>query len=67
MTPEDVVNDCLVELGREAEITPDIIDEIVMMLPDEITHLANQWGWNDTEVREKIYALIESKKIRINT
>lgn len=55
---EDVVNDCLVDLGRE--ISPDIITRIVQTLPSEIAHLADEWGWNDTEVREKIYTHIES-------
>ncbi|HDG5146746.1 TPA: hypothetical protein PCH88_003851 [Klebsiella pneumoniae] len=56
--PEDVVNDCLVELDRE--ITPEIIAKIVQMLPSDITHLAEEWGWNDTEVRDKVYTFIKS-------
>ncbi|HBT3679561.1 TPA: hypothetical protein MYN16_004145 [Klebsiella pneumoniae] len=56
--PEDVVNDCLVELGRE--ITPEIIAKIVQMLPSDITHLAEEWGWNDTEVGDKVYTFIKS-------
>lgn len=56
--PEDAVNDCLVELDRE--ITPEIIAKIVQMLPSDITHLAEEWGWNDTEVRDKVYTFIKS-------
>ncbi|MCR1256248.1 hypothetical protein [Klebsiella pneumoniae] len=56
--PEDEVNDCLVELDRE--ITPEIIAKIVQMLPSDITHLAEEWGWNDTEVRDKVYTFIKS-------
>lgn len=56
--PEDVVNDCLVELGRE--ITPEIIAKIVQTLPSDITHLADEWGWSDTEVRDKVYTFIKS-------
>ncbi|MBW5605507.1 hypothetical protein GQQ52_26770 [Klebsiella pneumoniae] len=56
--PEDVVNDCLVELDRE--ITPEIIAKIVQMLPSDITHLAEEWGWNDTEVVDKVYTFIKS-------
>lgn len=56
--PEDVVNDCLVELDRE--ITPEIIAKIVQMLPSDITHLAGEWGWNDTEVGDKVYTFIKS-------
>ncbi|ENZ7534627.1 TPA: hypothetical protein ACMEW7_004168 [Klebsiella pneumoniae] len=56
--PEDVVNDCLVELDRE--ITPEIIAKIVQMLPSDITHLAEEWGWNDTEVGDKVYTFIKS-------
>ena len=56
--PEDVVNDCLVELDRE--ITPEIIAKIVQMLPSDITHLAEEWGRNDTEVGDKVYTFIKS-------
>lgn len=56
--PEDVVNDCLVELDRE--ITPEIIAKIVQMLPSDITHLAEELGWNDTEVGDKVYTFIKS-------
>lgn len=56
--PEDVVNDCLVELGRE--ITPEIIAKIVQALPSNITHLADEWGWNDTEVGDMVYTFIKS-------
>lgn len=56
--PEDVVNDCLVELDRE--ITPEIIAKIVQMLPSDITHLAEECGWNDTEVGDKVYTFIKS-------
>lgn len=56
--PGDVVNDCLVELGRE--ITSEIIAKIVQVLPSDITHLADEWGWNDTEVRDKVYTFIKS-------
>ncbi|EMB2199962.1 TPA: hypothetical protein L9X29_003027 [Klebsiella pneumoniae] len=56
--PEDVVNDCLVELDRE--ITPEIIAKIVQMLPSDITHLAEEWGGNDTEVGDKVYTFIKS-------
>ncbi|WP_142914518.1 hypothetical protein [Klebsiella pneumoniae] len=56
--PEEVVNDCLVELDRE--ITPEIIAKIVQMLPSDITHLAEEWGWNDTEVGDKVYTFIKS-------
>ena len=56
--PEDVVNDCLVELDRE--ITPEIIAKIVQMLPSVITHLAEEWGWNDTAVGDKVYTFIKS-------
>lgn len=57
--PEDTVNDCLVELRRE--ITPEIIAKIVQKLPSDITHLAEEWGWNDTEVRDKVYIFIKSQ------
>ncbi len=56
--PGDVVNDCLVELGRE--ISPEIIVAIVQSLPSDINHLAEEWGWNDFEIGDKVYTFSKS-------
>jgi hypothetical protein len=31
-----------------------VVAQVYKQLPKDIHELANQWGWNDTEVREKI-------------
>lgn len=55
MTAEDVINDALVELGK----VPDelLIASVFDSLPNDVKALAREWGWNDTEVREKVYAV----------
>lgn len=35
--------------------------QIAKQLPREIYTLARQWGWNDTEVRDKVYRFIKYK------
>ncbi|MCY9738163.1 hypothetical protein M5X17_31210 [Paenibacillus alvei] len=36
------------------------INNIESSLPAEIKALASQWGWDDTEVRDKVFAWIQS-------
>ncbi|EAO9589061.1 hypothetical protein DPK04_18395 [Salmonella enterica subsp. enterica serovar Mikawasima] len=54
-TVEDLINDVLVNLGR----TPDelLIATVFDSLPDDVCRLAKEWGWCDTEVRERVYAV----------
>ncbi|WKB79226.1 hypothetical protein QYM22_10415 [Bacillus glycinifermentans] len=35
---------------------------IAKTLPAEIKFLAEQWGWNDTEVGDKVFCWIEQMK-----
>ncbi|HED1651934.1 TPA: hypothetical protein R4S58_003613 [Enterobacter hormaechei subsp. hoffmannii] len=55
MTAEDVINDALVELGK----VPDelLIASVFDSLSNDVKTLAREWGWSDTEVREKVYAV----------
>jgi len=55
MTVEDVVNDVLVDLGKTPEEL--LIATVFYSLPDDVNRLAKVWGWSDTEVREKVYAV----------
>ncbi|MWV44923.1 hypothetical protein GRF59_14975 [Paenibacillus sp. HJL G12] len=41
----------------EAQITA-----IINLIPDRIKDLADEWGWDDTEVRDFIYVLIRDSK-----
>ncbi|CAI8945452.1 transposase [Brevibacillus sp. IT-7CA2] len=54
------VHDCFLDITgtkpNEEQITI-IVEEV----PTDIKGLALQWGWFDTEVREKIYLWLESK------
>ncbi|MDR6779402.1 MULTISPECIES: hypothetical protein [Paenibacillus] len=38
------------------------IAAIINLIPDRIKTLAEEWGWNDTEVRDFIYVLIRDNK-----
>ena len=57
MTAEDVINDALVELGQEPNEA--LIALVLSIIPSDIKALAQEWGMADTEVREKIYNVIE--------
>ncbi|ARC67860.1 hypothetical protein ABEV78_12315 [Bacillus licheniformis] len=57
----DQIYDCFVSVyGR----VPNKIELkfIAKALPAEINFLADQWGWNDTEVGEKVFYWIEQMK-----
>lgn len=38
--------------------TTETILKIAKQIPKDIHGLAKQWGWNDTEVRDKVYRFI---------
>lgn len=54
----DVINDCFVDIvGRTTTMKErHFINE---HLPRGIKILAEQWGWNDTEVGDKVYLWIK--------
>lgn len=35
------------------------VGDIYRAIPDSVKRLAEEWGWNDTEVREKVYEVVE--------
>lgn len=50
----DQIHDCYYDYYRQKP-NPSSIAQIHKLLPNDIHLLANQWGWNDTEVGDKIY------------
>ena len=42
--------------------TDEQVKIIFNMLPDRIKHLANEWGWNDTEVGDAVCVWIRENK-----
>ncbi|CZV15795.1 Uncharacterised protein [Enterobacter hormaechei] len=55
MKAEDVINDVLIDLGKEPDDL--LIATIFDKLPADLKALAEEWGWVDTEVRERIYVI----------
>ncbi|WJV20738.1 hypothetical protein QU593_10010 [Rossellomorea marisflavi] len=58
---ENQINDCFVNnFGRKP--TERELWHLINNLPKEITDLAAQWGWNDTEVGDKTFRWIKQYK-----
>jgi hypothetical protein len=55
---KDTINDCFVDVYNRRPFAIEI-EHIQKHMPKEIKILAEQWGWNDTEVRDKIYRFIK--------
>ncbi|GAB6443351.1 hypothetical protein bcgnr5369_08490 [Bacillus cereus] len=53
---EDAIHDCYVSVTGKIP-TEEQITTIETLLPTRVKHLAYEWSWNDTEVRDKIYVL----------
>ncbi|MGG1650483.1 hypothetical protein ABHN03_16835 [Paenibacillus sp. NRS-1775] len=45
-----------------SEPTEEQIENIISLIPQRIKLLAEEWGWNDTEVRDFIFVLIRDRK-----
>lgn len=41
------------------------IYQLYNAMPREIVDLAKMWGWDDTEVRDKVYVLLEDIKFKL--
>lgn len=56
----DKVFECFYDIY---EVIPEdyILEGIMKQLPTEISLLAIQWGWDDTEVRDKVYRFVRDK------
>jgi hypothetical protein len=58
---EDTINDCFIDV---IGVVPnqEQIKKIAEQLPSSIKNLAAEWGWNDTEVGDKVFRWIEKEK-----
>lgn len=56
----NIVNDCYVDVYG-VRPTLDVITRVYSLLSQEVKDLAIQWGWYDTEVREKVYKWMKEK------
>ncbi|MDF2534289.1 MAG: hypothetical protein K0R18_446 [Bacillales bacterium] len=52
---KNTINDCFVDIIGEKP-SQNQIDDIIDSIPLDIMNLAIQWGPNDTEFREKVFA-----------
>lgn len=52
------IHDCFISVIGHAP-TPSEIADIYKKFPSEIINIANQWGWYDAEVQDKIYLWIK--------
>lgn len=54
----DLIQECYWDLFR-GEPEKQVILDISLELPESIAATANQWGWNDTVVRDNVYSWIK--------
>ncbi len=52
----DAIHDALVDFEGKGYT----VEEVTVLLPPDIEHLADQWGWYDSEVRDKLYLFAQS-------
>jgi uncharacterized protein YneF (UPF0154 family) len=62
---KDTINDCYVDLFGKRP-SEDKIVQIYEQLSSDIKLLADQWGWNDTEVGDMVYKWIKENKEKIS-
>lgn len=55
------VADCYYDILNES-LTTKRFHYIETVLPEEINQLAEYWGWNDTEVRDKVFVWVNDNK-----
>lgn len=57
----DTIHDCFVNVMGKVP-TDKQVETIFNMLPDRIKYLADEWGWNDTEVGDAVCVWIRTNK-----
>lgn len=55
------IHDCFVDVFDRVPTRKELYF-INVELPRDIKFLAEQWGWNDTEVRDKIFTWIKKNR-----
>jgi hypothetical protein len=55
---EDLINDCFFDIFNKKPSQLQI-EQITKSIPSYIEFLAEQWGWNDTEVGDMTYKWIK--------
>lgn len=61
---EDSIHDCYVNVVGSTP-NEEQIKTIYNQLPSHIKHLADEWGWNDTEVNDGIFIWIQNNLDKI--
>lgn len=59
MSLNDIVHDCYYD-AKNSVPTEQKIGEIIAKIPKDIIIIGDQWGWNDTEFRDKLYIWINN-------
>lgn len=57
----DQIHDCYIDVYNETP-SHQTIANLIAALPSDIKMLAEQWGWNDTEVANKVYVWLKEEK-----
>jgi hypothetical protein len=65
MKADDIIHHCYFEVTGN-EPTQRLIKEIKENLPSGVLIAADQWGWNDTDVRGEIFRWIQKHSDSLN-
>lgn len=60
-TMETELHDCYVDAFGEI-VSTEFIRELYLQVPLDIKQLAVQWGWDDSDVRDKLYVWMKEEK-----
>lgn len=52
---DDDIADIREEYDTDVELTDDLLRAVLTDEQSDLIFLGRQWGWNDTEVRDKLY------------
>lgn len=56
---DDDIADIREEYDADIELTNDLLRAVLTDEQSHLIFLGREWGWNDTEVREKLSALLK--------
>lgn len=56
---DDDIADIREEHDTDVELTDDLLRSVLTDEQSHLIFLEREWGWNDTEVRDKLYTLLK--------
>lgn len=61
LTDEDIA-DIRTEYYADEDLTDELLHSVLTDEQSHLIHLGREWGWNDTEVRDKLHVLLRDHR-----